>query len=261
MFNLRSLLFRIWYWYVNKVDKNADVLFMNYGYEDPDEVIPMDLSDEPNRYPIQLYHRLTRNVDLKNKNILEIGSGRGGGLAYISKRFLPSSAIGIDLDYQAVSFSNSYHSHDSLSFRQGDAQCLELDNDTFDAVINVESSHRYPDMNSFLSEVYRILKPNGYFLFTDFRYPYEMPALRELLSKSNLDLVEEQRINSNVINALNLDTERRKKLVLKLTPRFLHKTALNFAGTTGTSTFNQIISGDYEYFLYVLQKKPVDQQS
>ena len=97
-FNFRESLFQIWYWYVNKLDKNAEILFMNYGFSDKDQVIPMDKQNEPDRYSIQLYHHLARATEIKNKDIVEIGCGRGGGLSYIVKNFSPTTAIGIDLD-------------------------------------------------------------------------------------------------------------------------------------------------------------------
>jgi ubiquinone/menaquinone biosynthesis C-methylase UbiE len=40
---------------------------------------------------------------------------------------------------------------------------------SFDAVINVESSHCYPSMGRFLSEVHRVLRPRGSLLFADLR--------------------------------------------------------------------------------------------
>lgn len=52
-------MFRIWYWYVNKVDRNADILFMNYGFSDKNQKIPLDEQNEFNRYSNQLYHHLT----------------------------------------------------------------------------------------------------------------------------------------------------------------------------------------------------------
>jgi ubiquinone/menaquinone biosynthesis C-methylase UbiE len=252
---LRSLMFRVWYWYVNKVDKDADLLFLNYGYEDSNEKIELDTHDEPNRYSIQLYHRLANAIDLKDKHILEVGCGRGGGLAYVSKRFSPSSALGIDLDKLAVKFGNNHYNIDGLNFEQGNAQSLTIENNTCDVVLNVESSHRYPNMDQFLSEVYRVLKPDGYFLFTDFRYDHEMPELEETLGSAGLTLLEKQMINENVVEALKFDSDRREKLVKKLSPKLLHKTALNFAGTIGSDTYNKIQSGEYVYFLYIFQKK------
>ena len=69
-----------------------------------------------------------------------------------------------------------------------------------------------------------------------------------------MSVLKEKFINKEVISALELDDERRRKLVKKLVPGFLHKTALNFAGTVGSETFNQFVSHKYIYFSYVLRK-------
>ena len=160
-------VFQIWYWYVNKSDVNSEILFMNYGFSDMDQDILLDKHDEHNRCSLQLYHQLAVETDLKNKDIVEIGCGRGGGLSYIVKSFSPASAIGVDLISQAISFCKRFYSLNNVSFRQGDAQKLNLECNSCDIVISVESSDRYPDMPAFLSEVLRILRPGGYFLYTD----------------------------------------------------------------------------------------------
>jgi ubiquinone/menaquinone biosynthesis C-methylase UbiE len=251
---LRDLMFRGWYWYVNKADKNAEVLFMNYGYHDDNEKIELSKSDEPNRYSAQLYHRLARTVDLNGKDIVEIGCGRGGGLSYIANSFKPKTALGIDIDARAAKFGNEYYKSKILKFEQGDAQQINLDDASIDIVFNVESSHRYPEMEKFLSEVYRVLKPGGYFLITDFRYSHEMDEYHEMVKKFDFKKFDEQIINPNVVSALEHDTPRREGLVKKLTPKMIHKTALNFAGVIGSETFNQIKKGDYTYFVNCFQK-------
>lgn len=251
---LRSAMFRIWYFYVNTIDKDADILLMNYGYHDSNEVIDLKPAYESNRYSIQLYHRLANSVDLVNKSLLEVGCGRGGGLAYVTERFSTATSLGIDLDQRAVKFGNKHHKIKGLKFMQGNAQALSLPDQSFDCVLNVESSHRYPNFPLFLSEVMRILKPGGYFLFTDFRYRNDYPIMLEQLANSGLIKIEQQAINDQVLQALDLDHQRRQKLVNKLIPKFLHKAALNFAGTIGSSTYNQIKAHDYEYFLFVFQK-------
>jgi len=249
-----SLMFRAWYWYISKKDADNEILFMNYGYEDSSQKIILDKIDESNRYSIQLYHRLVSAVDLKNKNIVEIGCGRGGGLAYIAKTFSPSGALGIELENRAVNFANKFYNIDGLSFKQGNALNMPIESNAYDVVLNVESSHRYLDMDQFLSEVSRVLKNDGYFLFTDFRSPERMPALRESLNSLGLKLIEEQEINSQVVAALCHDNARRKNLVEKIAPGFLHKTALKFAGVVDSETYNKILSGELVYFLYIFQK-------
>ncbi len=254
-FNLRDWLFRIWYWYVSNIDKNAEIIFMNYGYSSPDQKVDLDPKDEPNRYSIQLYHQLAAAVDLKDKTLLEIGSGRGGGLSFIAKNFPIHSAMGIDLNQRAANFCNKYYKINGLNFKQGDAQNLNIDDNSFDNILNVESSHRYPNMTAFLGEVSRILKPGGYFLFSDFRYDHEMADLKLDLEKTNLIQIKEEIITPKVVKALEIDDERKRKLVKRLAPRFLWKIALNFAGTKGSETFNFFESRKYEYFTYILQKK------
>ena len=247
-------MFRVWYWYISKIDKDAEVTFMNYGYDDASLKIALDQDDESNRYSIQLYHRLASATNLKNKDIVEIGCGRGGWLAYINKTFTPSSALGIDLENKAICFANQHHKLNGLNFKQGDALNIPIESNACDIVLNVESSHRYLDMNRFLSEVTRVLKQNGYFLYTDFRYPHEMPALKESLISMNLKLIEEQIINKQVVSALNNDSERRKDLVKRLIPKIFHKSALNFAGVVNSPTYNQILNGDLIYYIYIFQK-------
>lgn len=254
MGGLREWIFRAWYWYVNSADKNAEVLFMNYGYSNGEEVHLENTGDQGNRYSIQLYHLLANAVDFSKKHVLEIGSGRGGGLAYVNSRFKPESATGMDLDHNAVKFSNKYHTSQGLSFIQGDAQQIPLESAAYGVVMNVESSHRYPDMKMFLTEVHRVLQPGGHFLFTDFRYDYEIPALKIELQNSGLDLILEEDITQHVLKALQLDDNRRRKLVKKLAPKLLHKIALNFAGTMGSPTYNQFLNREYVYMNYVLRK-------
>jgi ubiquinone/menaquinone biosynthesis C-methylase UbiE len=255
--NLRNWLFRIWYWYVNKIDRKGEILFMNFGYADSAGSLAVPPRDEGNRYSIQLYHHLASAVDLKSLDVTEIGCGRGGGLAYIMEQCSPASAVGIDLDRQAIAFCNRHYALEGLSFLQGDAQNIPLDNNSCDVVINVESSHRYPDMRQFLGEVYRILRAGGYFLLADFRYDYEIPALQKELQSSGLIQLKEEFITGQVVNALELDDGRKRKLVEKLAPRFLHKTALNFAGAIGSRTYDQFVSREYVYFSYIFQKKQV----
>jgi ubiquinone/menaquinone biosynthesis C-methylase UbiE len=253
--SFRSMMFRAWYWYVNKVDKNADILFMNYGYHDDNEHIELDPIDEPNRYSVQLYHRVAKMAELQGKDIVEVGCGRGGGLDYVTRRFKPSTALGVDLDATAAEFGNKHYKAPGLRFEQGNAQELTtIESASKDVVLNVESSHRYPEFHKFLSEVDRILKPGGHFLMTDFRYKDEMELFYKDIANSNFKCFDEQIINANVVKSLDHDTPRREALVKKLTPKMLHKTSLNFAGAVGSETYNQIRDGYYTYFVYCYQK-------
>ena len=227
---------------------------MNYGYHDVEESIELHTNDEVNRYSIQLYHRLAKMVEIKDKDIGEVGSGRGGGLAYITKSFKPASALGIDLDSKAAKFGNKQYNLQGLSFVQGDAQNLDLADESVDIIFNVESSHRYPKMEHFLDSVYSALKPGGHFLYTDFRLKNDMPLLIHQLSKYDYIKFDEQFINEQVKLALEIDSARRVLLVKKFVPFFLQKYIHDFAGSQGSPTHKHIESGDMVYFVFCFQK-------
>jgi ubiquinone/menaquinone biosynthesis C-methylase UbiE len=257
MINYPQWVFRGLYWYMNRLDKDHQVILMNYGYSDPVKKVPLDPEDEKNRYSLQLYHHLCEMTDLNNKDIIEVGCGRGGGLAYIAKTWSPSSLIGIDLEKSATKFSNKHHKHINLSFITGNAQNLSLKDNSCDVLLNVESSHRYRSMECFIAEVKRVLRPGGNFLFTDFRHDHEWPDVIKLLRNSGMDILSENDITSNILYSLDLDSERRSSLVNKYAPRILQKEILNFTGSSGTETYDYFLNRRFTYKSFRLQKQVI----
>src|SRR5215831_19456107 len=80
-----------------KLDRTREITYMNYGYSDIDpKPNGPQLDDEDNRYCIQLYHHVAAAIDLTDKDVVEVGSGRGGGASYIRRYLNPRSVLGID---------------------------------------------------------------------------------------------------------------------------------------------------------------------
>ena len=251
---LKNVFYRIWYWYLSTIDKNAEVIFMNYGYSKNNHKIKLDENDEKNRYSAQLYNLVATGIDIKGKDILEVGCGRGGGLSYINRYLLPNSATGVDLNKKAIEFCKTYYSNKRIKFLQSNAQSLNFQDNVFDVVINIESSHRYSQMDIFLDEVYRVLIPGGFFLFADFRRKSEIEKLNKQLENSNLKLVKDENITANVLEALKLSTNEKEKLIHKIIPKLLHSVGKKFAATEGSTTYNKFSTREYEYFFFILIK-------
>lgn len=254
---LRRPLWKMWHNYIVSHDKSFDVKFMNYGYVDlNEEAEPLDLSpeDEFERYCINLYHQDVTEVPIKGKEILEVGCGRGGGASYISRYLEPKSYIGLDLSKKAIKFCNDNYNVPNLSFIKGKAEELPFDDNSFDAVVNVESSRCYSDMEGFLNEVYRTLKPGGNLLISDMRSKEGNEIMKKQFTDCGFTIIKEKDILPNVVKALTLDNDRRTSLIKEKTPKFLHKSVQEFSGTIGSRRFQLFEDGTMGYYSYVLEK-------
>jgi ubiquinone/menaquinone biosynthesis C-methylase UbiE len=230
--------------------------FMNYGYSPfaHEKKLKLNAEDEVHRYAIQLYHYLASKVRIEGMDVLEIGSGRGGGCNYIKRYFNPRKITGLDIAGNAVNFSKQTHSHKGLYYKQGNAESLPFENEYFDVVINVESCHAYGSVPKFLSEVKRVLCNDGYFLCTDLRSPDGMITLRRNLLNSGLSLVEEEVITENVVKAISEEEAIKVARIKKFIPDRFQKLFKEFAGVKGSQIHAALSTGELVYHRFVLQK-------
>jgi SAM-dependent methyltransferase len=231
--------------------------FMNYGYAEGDTgVMPAALGeqDDPERFCRQLYHKVAGAVDLGGVEVVEISSGRGGGAGYVCRAFAPRALTGIDIAPSAVEFSRRVHRRPDLRFIQGCAEDLPLFDGSVDAVINIEASFCYRDLDRFFAEVRRVLRPGGYFLYADLRLVHEVDGLLESLRRSGLTVIDAEDITTNVLRALELDSDRRARQINRHVPRVFRGMFRTFAGTRGSRMPSLMRDGRMQYFRFVLQR-------
>jgi|SRR5690554_96155 len=254
---LRKPLWQWWHKKLNKYDSGNIANFMNYGFEylNGDVHIQLKDEDETDRYCIQLYDHVVNKADLKSRDVLEVGAGRGGGASYISRYYEPKSYVGMDITKSSIDFCNNHYKEvEGLSFVCGNAEKLPFDDNSFDFVVNVESARCYNNQLAFFNEVFRVLKPGGKLLLADMIYPVEMENFRSIIKKTGFNILQESNILKNVVSALEKDSERREHLIDTKTPKFLRKSFKTFAGTKGTSRYNNFATGIFQYLSFVLEK-------
>src|SRR3954465_7570364 len=99
---LRQLAWRACYELLAARVRRPEWAFMNYGYapvgrgpfEGPATGPALDPADEPDRFCIQLYAHTLEGVDVAGRDVLEVGSGRGGGASWISRSLGARSTTG-----------------------------------------------------------------------------------------------------------------------------------------------------------------------
>jgi SAM-dependent methyltransferase len=230
--------------------------FMNYGYSAYEYEKPLELPADPHlqRYSLQMYHYLAVKTPIEGMNLLEVGSGRGGGARHIAGYLRPASYTGVDLAQNAVELANKIHQLPNLRFIQGNAEAIPVADDSMDVVINVESCHSYGCVTTFLKEVRRVLKPGGHLLLVDFRKVENIEAFREQLRAAGMEWVEEEDITDNVVRAIEAEDDAKHGRIRELIPRRWQKLFAEFAGVVGSKMHLDFKHGARLYCRYVLRK-------
>ena len=261
-FPFRRFIWKHWYNHLASNYKKININLMNYGYVNQDmnaKKLELDNCDEKERYCIQLYHHVASAISLIGLNVLEVGCGRGGGASYVKRYLKPRSLTGIDFSQNNINFCRQKHQLPSLNFELGDAEALQLADNSFDTVINVESSHCYQQSEKFFAEVHRVLRDDGYFLFTDFRPKEAVEATQKQLQKAGFALVKEENITANVCASMALENQRKIDIINAQVPKIFRGLAGYFAAAKGTPMYEGLKSRELEYLYYVLKKQPTSQ--
>jgi ubiquinone/menaquinone biosynthesis C-methylase UbiE len=249
--SLRKAVWKLWYPFLTKRLHDEGVVFLNYAYEtDPPMGIPLAPEDEADRACIQLYHHTASQAGLRGKSVLEMSCGHGGGASYITRTFAPAKYTGLDLNPAGIAFCRRRHRLAGLDFVRGDAENPPFANESFDAVINVEASHCYPDFPRFLSEVRRVLKPGGHFLYADFRFKDSIADWEKAIAECPLEVESMTDIGRCVIRGLERNSARSQEMLDRKLPKFLHGLGRDFAGVKGSRVYNALLEGNLSYRSY-----------
>ncbi len=245
---LRKAVWKLWYPFLTRRLHQEGVVFLNYAYEtDPPMNIPLAPEDEPHRTCVQLYHHVGTLADLRGRTVLEVSCGHGGGASYLTRSFAPAGYTGLDLNPAGIAFCRRRHQVPGLDFIRGDAGQLPFADASFDAVINVEASHCYPDFPRFLAEVARVLRPGGHFLYADFRFHDNIAPWEKAIADCAMELVATQDIGPCVIRGLDRNSESSQALLDRKLPKFLHGLGRDFAGVKGSRVYNALVGGNLSY--------------
>ena len=222
---------------------------LNYGYTDAttDSRVPVS---HPERYCLALYEHTVRNTELAGARVLEVSCGRGGGADFLMSAFAIDEYIGVDLSDENIRIAETRA--DGPRFLKGNAENLPFEDGEFDVVINVEASHLYDSRSRFFAEVFRVLRPDGAFCYTDGCWANDN-CLPDLLDTGFL-LLERREITDNVIAALELDCERRTALFEAMPEKDLIEEYKDWGGVVGYRAWQRFVDRETLYFSHRLKK-------
>lgn len=121
---------------------------------------------------VEEYDRFLSWLDLRpDHHVLEVASGSGGPAQYIAESVgcrvtgIDANEAGVATAIQSIASSNQT---DRITFKVADANSrLPFDDDSFDAVLCIDSMNHFPDRLKVFQEWRRVLRPGRRAVFTD----------------------------------------------------------------------------------------------
>lgn len=108
--------------------------------------------------------------DVKDGKVLEIGCGKGVGVEIIFDVFVPLHVKAFDCDPDQVRLARQRLSgrfQDKVNLFEGSATEIPSQDCYFDAVFDFGALHHIPNNSKAISEIARVLKPDGRFFFME----------------------------------------------------------------------------------------------
>lgn len=143
-----------------------DVYEMHYGYWDKNTKNHSDSLLRMNRF-------LSEKMRIRrNDRILDAGCGVGAVSIWLAKNYNDIKIVGINISKMQVEkaslFAKEFKISDRVDFQERDYLNTGFEDNSFDIVFAMESVCHAEDKKNFIKESYRILKPGGRLVLSDY---------------------------------------------------------------------------------------------
>ncbi len=109
---------------------------------------------------VEHLHRYALAADIcGGKDVLDIASGEGYGSNLLAQA--AKTVIGVDISTEAIDQAKAKYVRPNLRFLRGAADAIPLDSSSIDVVVSFETLEHHDKHEEMLSEIKRILRPNG----------------------------------------------------------------------------------------------------
>jgi ubiquinone/menaquinone biosynthesis C-methylase UbiE len=102
---------------------------------------------------------------------LDVGCGNGAAALLVADTF-GLHVLGVDVDPQQIAMARSVAGdRTDVLFTTADATCLPFDDGQFDIIATNKTTHHIPRWSSAIAEMRRVLKLQGYLIYSDLKTP------------------------------------------------------------------------------------------
>jgi ubiquinone/menaquinone biosynthesis C-methylase UbiE len=138
--------------------------------------------------------KIVEGLDLAAKQVLDIGIGLAGPSCYLVKEHGAAHVMGIDVEdtvlNRAKQIIEAQDLQNRITLKKVRPGPLPFDDNSFDIVFSKDAIIHIPDTQELFNEIYRVLKPGGWFTISDW-YCDETPftdEMKDWVQRYELDL-------------------------------------------------------------------------
>ena len=128
--------------------------------------------------------KIVEDIDFEGKEVLDIGVGIGGPACALVEIHGAARVTGIDVEepllHKAAGLISSRGLQSRITLKQVNPGPLPFADESFDAVFSKDSIIHIPDKEALFKEVFRVLRPGGWVVMSDW-YCGEEPFTEEML--------------------------------------------------------------------------------
>ncbi len=116
-------------------------------------------------------HEMLDGFNLAGQTVLDIGCGIGGVELVLVQAYKARRVVGVDLQEQLLDMAADRVAaiglNETIVFQLVLPDKLPFENEIFDMVFTKDSLLHIADKRSYFSEIFRVIKPNGWFVASD----------------------------------------------------------------------------------------------
>ncbi|WP_339222191.1 class I SAM-dependent methyltransferase [Paenibacillus sp. FSL H8-0332] len=234
--------------------------FLNYGYvpQGNEQHAVIEPDDVWNRNSVKLLLETVGRTAIRERQVIDIGCGRGGNIAALYKYFKPLSIVGLDICPANIAYCSAKSRGGEAFYLVGDAENIPFADESFDIVLNMESAQAYPNRSRFYEEVYRIMRVGGVFLYTELMLEDQVAKNVRLLEEAGLSVIRNQDVTSNVLLSCDENAKQRtgpQGIANNANASMNNGDISDFIALPGSKKYEEMKAGTQQYRMMNLIKR------